>query len=289
MKFFLVFFIAVIAIQSTNVFGTLVRNDLLSSVEKNDFERTKYLLENGANIDAVDKNGKTALHLSAINGKVEILKLLLEYGANIDACDNLYITALHYSVDNGHFKISNLLLSFGANIDAVDGYGLTAFHYSVDKGHFKISKLLNDYGANIDTVDNCGYNSVGIFIALHKNTRDGHYEVLETLQELNDSEISKLFQEADVEYFDAEVESQGESDENGSDEEECTKYEAVGWTHLMVLRRNLLATVLAKYEVTYLMISRNNLSVKVLAATFAASLLLMFLLLYHLFINSLIP
>jgi len=45
----------------------------------------KLLLEKGANIEAKDNDGDTALINAAIKGETEMVKLLLEKGANIEA------------------------------------------------------------------------------------------------------------------------------------------------------------------------------------------------------------
>jgi len=54
----------------------------------------KLLLEKGANIEAKDNDGDTALINAAIKGETEMVKLLLEKGANIEAKDNKGETAL---------------------------------------------------------------------------------------------------------------------------------------------------------------------------------------------------
>ena len=44
----------------------------------------KLLLQNGANVNIVDLNGNTPLHIASIYGKIDAVKLLLEYNANIN-------------------------------------------------------------------------------------------------------------------------------------------------------------------------------------------------------------
>ena len=48
---------------------------------------TKLLLENGANVKAEDKYGKTPLLLALANGYETIVNLLIERGANIESRD----------------------------------------------------------------------------------------------------------------------------------------------------------------------------------------------------------
>ena len=54
----------------------------------------KVLLEHGANIEAKDHEGSTALMKAAERGHTSIVQVLLEYGANVDAKDHLGFTAL---------------------------------------------------------------------------------------------------------------------------------------------------------------------------------------------------
>lgn len=56
---------------------------LHSAVKKNDRDLLKYLVSHGLEVNALDANGQSALHLAAMQGNdVEILKYLLEAGAD---------------------------------------------------------------------------------------------------------------------------------------------------------------------------------------------------------------
>ena len=57
------------------------------SVEKNNYELTVYLLDNGANPTIGDTRGLTVLHYAARFGFMDIVKLLLKYGADINVRD----------------------------------------------------------------------------------------------------------------------------------------------------------------------------------------------------------
>ena len=45
------------------------------------------LIQNGADVNAVDKDKWTALHYAAQNGHVDVVKVLLQNGANVNAVD----------------------------------------------------------------------------------------------------------------------------------------------------------------------------------------------------------
>ena len=55
---------------------------------------TELLLENGANINAFDRQERRALHWAAFSGHDEIVKLLLEHGADPNAKDKQVCTSL---------------------------------------------------------------------------------------------------------------------------------------------------------------------------------------------------
>jgi ankyrin repeat protein len=56
----------------------------------------------------------------ALENKVELLKYFLEIGADVEATDLEGRTALHISAWQGHFEIVSLLLKFGAQVNSVD-------------------------------------------------------------------------------------------------------------------------------------------------------------------------
>ena len=67
------------------------------AVEKNNYEITSLLLDNGANTTIGDKRGLTALHYAARFGFKEIVKLLLNHGADINLRDSNGFNAAHWA------------------------------------------------------------------------------------------------------------------------------------------------------------------------------------------------
>lgn len=59
------------------------------------------LINNGANINLVDSDEQTALHLAASNGNIKVAKLLIDNGVNVSSVDNYGWTALHIAAENG--------------------------------------------------------------------------------------------------------------------------------------------------------------------------------------------
>jgi len=83
------------------------------------------LIEADPQIAAAPLNDNlTLLHWAAINNRTEIAKYLINKGANIDAVGGaLQSTPLHWAVRDGKLEIITLLLSYNAQPLLVDGEG----------------------------------------------------------------------------------------------------------------------------------------------------------------------
>ena len=62
-------------------------------------EVVRVLLDSGCfSVDAGDESDKTPLHYAALNGADEVFQLLVENKADIDALDAVGATPLHFAV-----------------------------------------------------------------------------------------------------------------------------------------------------------------------------------------------
>lgn len=68
------------------------------------------LLQKGASINALDRDGKTPLYRSCENGRVKIVQLLLTYGVDVNLCDRDGFSPLYAACQEGYQDIVNLLL-----------------------------------------------------------------------------------------------------------------------------------------------------------------------------------
>ncbi len=115
------------------------------------------LLDSGADIDASDSDGRTALRAAVFSGHENIVKLLLKYGANVNKCDIEHRSVLQVAIYMGHYSIVACLLSSGANINHEDliGRGMlsTAIYTTNKRSQLDMIKLLLKYGAKLEQLD----------------------------------------------------------------------------------------------------------------------------------------
>ena len=69
------------------------------------------LLENGVRVDLLDHEGNTALLLAVATGSVEVIEFLLRKGADIDAVDSHGRSALDIAKEKRHWAVGDLLVS----------------------------------------------------------------------------------------------------------------------------------------------------------------------------------
>ena len=140
-------------------------------------EVVKYLLE-GNNTDVnkkVDEDRWTTLMLAAQNGHKKVCELLLEEGEQVDTIDKHERTAMMRAAENGHKEVCELLLSRGAQVDSTNGKGWSALMFAAERGHKEVCELLVSRGAQIDTANKHGWTAL-MFAA-----QNGHKEICELL------------------------------------------------------------------------------------------------------------
>ena len=114
-------------------------------------KKIERLIQEGADIEAKDKYGWTALLLAASNGHIDVIEFLIEKGADVNAKNRCGETALVYAAMNGRTKMAELLLEHGADIEAREVGGWTAFMKATTNAHKKIAELLL-IGKRVDVV-----------------------------------------------------------------------------------------------------------------------------------------
>ncbi|CAM8932755.1 unnamed protein product [Rhodiola kirilowii] len=89
---------------------------LLFMACRGDVQGVEDLLNDGVDVNSIDLDGRTALHVASCEGHVEVVKLLLSRKANIDARDRWGSTAAADAKHYGYVELYNILRSRGAKV-----------------------------------------------------------------------------------------------------------------------------------------------------------------------------
>ena len=133
-------------------------------VGKNDLQEVKFLIKNGADVNATDKNGWVPLHIAAANGNLEILQLLIKQRAEVNAREERGRTPLHLAVSNTnvwhqqeslvaeekYLPIVRELIKAGANVNVRDKNGRTPLFLTVN---ITVARELIKAGADVNVVN----------------------------------------------------------------------------------------------------------------------------------------
>lgn len=105
---------------------------------------TKLLLENKADVNRKDRNGKSALSNAVTESNALLVRALLDHGANPNIVDESQggATPLILAIKNRHGVIAQMLIQKGGNPSTKDNSNKSALDYSRELGLKKITEIL---------------------------------------------------------------------------------------------------------------------------------------------------
>ena len=118
------------------------------------------LLAGGADIEARDASGATALLVATHANKVEAARALIEAGANVNAKDDIQDSPYLYAGARGHLDILKLTLAHGADLQSINRYGGTSLIPASERGLVEPVDTLIKAGVAIDHVNRLGWTAL---------------------------------------------------------------------------------------------------------------------------------
>jgi len=140
-----------------------VQQYLFDTARAGDAALVKELLAAGANIDARNDAGYTALILAAYNGRAAAVEALLAAGADPNAANRYGMTPQHGAIFKGEEAIAlKLLADPRTNPDARNGAGQTAAMFAALFGKAALIDALAARGADFAASDAAGQTAHGL-------------------------------------------------------------------------------------------------------------------------------
>ncbi len=140
-----------------------------------DLETARLLVASGAEVDAVNRYGVPALSLAAGNGNAALVQFLLEAGSDPNAVLLGGETVLMTAARTGNLSAVKALLAGGADPDARERREQTALMWAAAEGHTGIVDALVAAGADVHASLESGFNPLLFAV------REGRIEVVQRL------------------------------------------------------------------------------------------------------------
>ena len=134
---------------------------------RGDKATVKALLKDGADVNAAQGDGMSALHWAADRGDAELAEILLYAGASTSAQTRIgQYTPLHLAGKSGNAAVASALLKAGADVNARStNSGVTALHMAASSGNPAVVNLLIDAKADVNARENEAGQTPLIFAA----------------------------------------------------------------------------------------------------------------------------
>jgi len=157
---------------------------LVAAAGSGSLDAVEALLDQGAELEARDNQGRTAFHCSAIWNHLEVAQLLARRGAQVDATDDDGLSPLAEAIRSGETGKCAWLLELGAHANGqsamrqaiehhppmlarllgagaaanqvLDEHGVTALHHAVRQKCERSVEILLAHGASVAAVDAYG-------------------------------------------------------------------------------------------------------------------------------------
>ena len=138
--------------------GAAGRDDrsLVGAARNRDGTAVRALLEAGADVNARQPDGATALHWAAHWDDAGMARRLVRAGADVDAAGAYGVTPLSLAAANGSAVLVELLLGAGADPNAARDSGETPLMRAASTGSVAAVRALLAAGADIDAADPTG-------------------------------------------------------------------------------------------------------------------------------------
>ncbi|MEV4561316.1 ankyrin repeat domain-containing protein [Kitasatospora sp. NPDC049285] len=188
---------------------TALDQHLLTAARTGDLGAARAALAGGANPEARDAGGRTALLLAALADRVALAELLVAAGADPDAQDDRADSPWLVTGVTGSVAMMRVLLAAGPDLRLVNRSGGVSLIPAAERGHVAyVRAVLSETDIEVDHVNRLGWTALLEAVILGDGGR-AHAEVVRLLlaagadPELADADGTTPLQHAQRRGFDA--------------------------------------------------------------------------------------
>ena len=139
---------------------------LSGAAMQGDRDAVRLLIAQGADVNAAQGDGMTALHWAAFKDDVDMARVLIKAGANVKAETRIDATTpLFMAARNGDAAMIDLLLYAGADAKSADKLGTTPLMMAAASGSADAVKVLLDHGADVNAKESAHGQTALMFAA----------------------------------------------------------------------------------------------------------------------------
>lgn len=122
-------------------------NALHSVCEQNWPAAADFLLRNGIRLDSIDEGGRSALHIAAGAGHLDLVQRLLQGGADPSMRDYTGNTPLHLALANRDLQLVQVLLVYQSPLNIMNNTRQTPYRLACETGDVTLVRELLMSGA----------------------------------------------------------------------------------------------------------------------------------------------
>ncbi|KGR79157.1 ankyrin repeat domain-containing protein [Ureibacillus manganicus] len=166
-----------------------MEQQLISAAARGDIKAVLALLEDGADINATDHYGNTAVMAATQKNNVDTVKVLIGQGADINIRNNNMDNVLLYAGAEGLLEIVKIAIQAGADTTITNRFGGTALIPASDRGHVDIvQELLTNSDIDVDHINHLHWTA--LLEAVTLGDGGGNYQKIVQLLVDHDADVS---------------------------------------------------------------------------------------------------
>ncbi|MFK7692523.1 ankyrin repeat domain-containing protein [Paenibacillus sp. HJGM_3] len=137
------------------------QEDLMKAAERGETATVLRLLEEGADINGTDAQGRTPVMAATYHNRVDTVRALIEAGADLNVRDHRQDNPLLYAGAAGLLDIVRLVVQAGADTRLTNRFGGTALIPACERGHLDVVEaLLTLSDVDVNHVNRLGWTAL---------------------------------------------------------------------------------------------------------------------------------